>query len=163
MTIDAAALKEKMERSSRIAIVIPPDAPEETYLAALALAEKAREKTFIAGGNQKSYHHWQALFGHYEEPRKEFTIVIDTAEHPIESLKYETRNNQLKIFLSPQARLAPEYFKFEEAYPRSSLVIAVGFSSRDEEEEALRDFPLEEGGEAISLSSPHEKMALSPV
>lgn len=187
MTIDSAALKEKMERSARIAIVIPPNAPEETYLAAAALAEKAGEKAFVAGANPAFKQRWQALFGYHEEPKKEFTIVINTAEHPVESLKYETRDNQLKIFLSlpafapqsgasadrpdylsqeradTQSRILPEHVRFEEAYPRSSLVIAIGFSSHDEEEEALRDFPLEEGGETVSLAQASEKMALSPL
>ncbi len=189
MAIDSAALKEKMERSSRIAIVIPPDASEETYLAAVALAEKANGKAFVAGGNTATKQRWQALFGYHEEPKKEFTIVINTAEHPIESLKYETRDNQLKIFLSmpaypadlpaqtgqaglpspgferasPQSRILPEHVRFEEAYPRSSLVIAIGFSSHGEEEETLRDFPLEEGGETLSLATAPEKMALSPL
>lgn len=186
MTIESAALKEKMERSSRIAIVIPPDASEETCLAAVALAEKAEGRAFVAGGDATTKRRWQALFGYHEEPKKEFTIVINTAEHPVESLKYETRDNQLKIFLSlpdvgkaglpdlgkaglpvspvnPHSRILPEHVRFEEAYPRSSLVIAIGFSSHNEEEEALRDFPLEEGGEIISLTTSSEKMALSPL
>lgn len=178
MTIDSAALKEKMERASRIAIVIPPDASEEICLAALALAEKAGGKAFVAGGDAAAKQRWQALFGYHEEPKKEFTIVINTAEHPVESLKYETRDNQLKIFLSmpdvgkaglpaypadQQSRILPEHVRFEEAYPRSSLVLAIGFSSREQEEEALRDFPLEEGGETLSLSTASEKMALSPL
>lgn len=170
MTIESAALKEKMERSSRIAIVIPPDASEETCLAALALAEKAGGKAFVAGGNAAAKQRWQALFGYHEEPKKEFTIVINTEEHPVESLKYETRGNQLKIFLSlpassasPQSRILPEHVRFEEAYPRSSLVIAIGFSSHGQEEEVARDFPLEEGGEILSLGAAPEKMALSPL
>lgn len=170
MTVESTALKEKMERSSRIAIVIPPDASEETYLAALALAGKAEGRAFVAGAPPALTHRWQALFGHYEEPKKEFTIIINTAEHPVESLKYETRDNQLKIFLSPpagltraQSRMLPEYMRFEEAYPRSSLVIALGFSSREQEEEIVRDFPLEEEGERISLGAPSETMGFSPL
>lgn len=179
MTLDSASLKEKMERSSRIAIIIPPDASEETCLAAAALAEKAGERAFVAGGNAATKQRWQALFGYHEEPKKEFTIIINTAEHPIESLKYETRDNHLKIFLSlpdlgkanppvgpavaGQSRILPEHVRFEEAYTRSSLVIAIGFSSRDEEEKALRDFPLEEGGETLSLGAAPEKIALSPL
>lgn len=165
MTFDSAALKEKMERSSRIAIVIPSDAPEETYLAATALAEKADGKAFVAGGNVATKQRWQALFGYHEELKKEFTIVINTADHPVESLKYETRDNNLKIFLTPSStgRILPEHVRFEEVYPRSSLVIVMGFSSRDEEEAALRNFPLEEGGETISLAPAAEKMTLSPL
>lgn len=170
MVTDSADLKEKMGRASRIAIVIPPDASEETCLAALALAEKAGGRAFVAGGNAATKQRWQALFGYHEEPKKEFTIVINTTEHPVESLKYETRDNQLKIFLSlpaspasPQSRILPEHVRFEEAYPRSSLVIAIGFSSHGQEEEVARDFPLEEGGEILSLGAAPEKMALSPL
>lgn len=192
MTLDSASLKEKMERASRIAIVIPHNTSEEMCLAALALAEKAGGRAFVAGGDTTAKQRWQALFGYHEEPKKEFTIIINTEEHPVESLKYETRDNQLKIFLSlpaypagmpdvgkaglpalpaglpassagPRSRILPEHVRFEESYPRSSLLIAMGFSSRDEEEEALRDFPLEEGGETLSLGAVPEKMALSPI
>jgi len=170
MPIESEDLKEKMERASRIAIVIPANASEETHLAALALAEKAGGRAFVAGGNLASRERWHALFEHYEEPKKEFTIILNTAAHPIESLKYETRDGELKVFLTPSAgatgphdRILPEHVRFEEAYPRSSLLIAMGFSSRGEEEEALRHFPLESGGESLSIGEPHEQMTLAPL
>lgn len=163
MTFDTAALKEKIDRAERVALVIPRDANEETALAALALAEKIGEKAFLVGGPESLKYRWQHFFASPEEPRKEFTITINTADHPIDSLKYETQNNQLKIFLNPRAPLAPDHFRFEEAYPRSSLVLTLGFRSRDEEERILRDFPLEEDGETISLTAAPEKMGLAPL
>jgi hypothetical protein len=163
MTIDAVSLKEKIDRADRVALVIPRHANEETYLAALALAEKIGEKVFLVGGEETLKYRWHSLFPRPEEPKKEFTITINTTDHPIDSLKYETQNNQLKIFLHPQTPLAPEHFQFEEAYPRSSLVLTLGFHSQEQEERILHDFPLEQDGEIISLTVSQEKMGLAPL
>lgn len=128
--------------SETVTILLSDDAGDKDILAAWTIKEKLGSRAVLANIPDVLQERWRFLLGSFDRPKKEVTLSLDVEKNPIEELRYEKEGGRLKIYLSPQFPLRAEDFLFEESYHPSDVVIALGFRSKEDLKNKLREVPL---------------------
>ncbi len=131
--------KSAIDEATSVLLVLPGNALDKDYLAALQLQKLAPEKTHIIASEEKEAV-WEDVFG-APSGKKEFSIVVDTEVSPVEELRYEKDEHRLVIYLSHKHRFDKNAIHFEEHIPSADLIISVGFPSQKEAERFIESFP----------------------
>ena len=151
------------EQSSRIGIVLGPDAGDAELLAAHALKGRLGEKASLLNAPDSLQDRWTHLFKK-ERPHKETALALDVNLYPVDELRYEKENGTLRIFLTSHNPLPKDAFSMEERFPPSDMIIALGFSDKEALEHVLKtETPVKNENAVVFLaSSPREAAAPSP-
>jgi len=151
-----------------VSILLADTAGDKDLLAAWTLKEKIGAKASLINVSDALAERWRFLLGALDQVKKEVTLSLDVDKNPIEELRYEREGGRLKIYLSPQFPLRAQDFAFEESYHPSDLVVALGFRSKEELKNKLREVPLKNPeaivtiGRTAAESAPVELPALAP-
>lgn len=153
-------LKEALNQAKRALIVLPENASDADYLAALQLQKIAPEKTIIHASDEKE-REWGELFG-LPLQKKEFAITIDTSHSPIEELRYEKDDTALTIFLSHTRPLDTASIRYNEHVPSADLIISVGFADRQTAENHIATLSLKGTFQHVWLGSATPPQSTTP-
>ena len=162
-TADINTLLASETRGDTIALLLADSVTDVDVLAAYTLKEKFGERAFIINTPKNLEEKWKFLFKNPLSTRKEIVIALNIEKKPIEDLRYEKVDGFLKIYLTPQHPVSKEDFTFEEAYPMSDLVIAIGFGSDEELKNALKDIPHKNSGAVIRIGNSKPQLQLNSV
>ena len=130
-------LKSDIEQARLVGIIVPPSPTHEALLAAFAVKKAAGEKGFLLGNPGVTNDHWNMLFNEKLPPR-DFALTVNTADIPIEELRYEPKGDALTVYFTSYRELDTQHFTFEEALPECDLLITVGFPNTETEQETLQ-------------------------
>ena len=145
-----------------ISILLADTVGDKDLLAAYALKEKLGVKASIINIPDALQERWRFLFGAIDPAKKEVTLSLDVDKNPIEELRYEREGGRLKIYLSPQFPLHAQDFAFEESYHPSDMVIALGFHSKEELKNKLREVPLKNPEAIVTIGRATEEPPAPP-
>jgi nanoRNase/pAp phosphatase (c-di-AMP/oligoRNAs hydrolase) len=131
--MDIQRAVELIEKGEHIALLLP----EEPFLDVLAAAEVmghilgTREKSvgiIIAGAKKETPHsHHFKILAASQPLTREFIITLDTTRFPISQLRYENKNDELEIILSPRSLpLKHEAVSFKDGKTLCDAVLAFG-------------------------------------
>lgn len=153
-------LKKAISEAASVLFLLPKNATDRDYLAALQLQKMAPEKIHVVAPEDKEAA-WQDAFG-TSPAKKEFAIIVDTTISPVDELRYEKDNGKLSIFLSHRHRFNREAIRFEESLPQADLVVTMGFPTRLEAERFVEALPGRGGARHLCLTEDGAEMQRLP-
>ena len=120
-----------IQEASSVIILLPDNASDKDYLAALQLLKLAPEKTHLVAPETK-----ERAWG-TPPAKKEFAITIDTTLAPVEELRYEKNDGALIIYLSHRSTFRKDSIAMGEYLPKADLIVTAGFANLAEAEAAI--------------------------
>lgn len=157
---DPQKIAAAVEKAGEVAILLLDEAEETDLLAAYALKEKFGAKAHILNMPPHAKERWGFLFSEHTEAKREVVISLNTAEYPIDELRYEKNGSTLSIYLAAARPPKRDAFSFEERYTPCDMIIAVGFRNEDALQEKIKEIPLKAGG-AVFFVAGHASMQAS--
>lgn len=146
-------LRAAAERGDHIGLLLGSAATDADFLAAHALKERLGEQAHILNVPATLRERWGALFT-TADIRKEVALILDVEKNPVDELRYEKEGSKLRILLTPRSSISKDAFDLEERYSVSDIIVAFGFSSREELERTIREeAPVKDVHAVITIAS----------
>lgn len=132
-------LKKSIDEASSVLVLLPPEASDTHYLAALQIQKIAPDKITMVAPEAKE-REWHEVFGDSQH-KKEFAITIDTSISPVEELRYQREGSLLTIFLTHSHIFNKTAVRMGEHLPAADLIISIGFSEQSAADQAIEALP----------------------